>query len=84
MAESTVKCTCGVGEVFWSHLHESGCPFAASWNDAPEDPREKKIREDAIRECAAIANAAREDDGDARQIRDRILALIPKAPTNDR
>lgn len=33
-------------------------------------------RTQALQEAAEIADAAREDDGDARQIRDRIRALV--------
>lgn len=41
-----VKCTCGVGDVFYSHLHEKGCPVADDpAMKAPEDPKDKLIRD---------------------------------------
>jgi hypothetical protein len=43
--ERTMKCTCGVGDVFYSHLHEKGCPVADDPEmKAPEDPKDKQIR----------------------------------------
>ncbi len=40
------KCKCGVGDVFYSHLHEKGCPCADDpAMKAPQDPKDKRIEE---------------------------------------
>jgi hypothetical protein len=32
-------CTCGVGEPFYSHLHEATCAFSGAWNQPPAKTR---------------------------------------------
>jgi hypothetical protein len=48
------KCICGVGEVFYSHMHEDGCPCAQSWNAPPPSAAEaiRAERDEAVAELA--------------------------------
>ena len=40
------KCKCGIGDMFWSHLHAQDCPcFTDPSMVAPQDPKDKRIEE---------------------------------------
>lgn len=59
------ECTCGVGTMFYSHLHEPSCPFAKAGVRPPLSESEKRaaVAESvATRLCEYVAMNAVSDD----------------------
>jgi len=77
--ENKTPCTCGVGTMFWAHLHEDSCPYSKDGDVAPESPSERRISE--LEAEVARLSADRLTVGESRQILEAFKSPLPNRYT---
>jgi len=71
------KCTCGVGEVFYSHLHEKTCPVASDPAMKAPEPPEHILQFFAFAHLPEKLQAISKPFG---EMADRIVNTLPRNP----
>jgi len=86
-AENEPRCTCGVGTMFYSYLHEDSCPFSKAGVLPPPTKEEPNFSHEDVEVVRAACIAIAHENPDTcayafyaprlNSIADRIEALLP-------